>query len=154
VLGYEDLPEYSRRGWMRHGRMRAATEALMQRFDVRPRAPKLGSAKFSGGNQQKLVLAREFHHRPRVLLIGQPTRGVDIGAIELIYGRLRHLRDQGCAVLLLSTELDEILALSDRVAVMSGGRITGVLDRAEATPRRLGELMGDGVRAVPERTAS
>jgi simple sugar transport system ATP-binding protein len=141
VLGYEGLPEYSRRGWMRHGRMRAATEALMQRFDVRPRAPKLGSAKFSGGNQQKLVLAREIGQAPRVLLVGQPTRGVDIGAIEFIHAQLRALRDAGCALLVVSSELDEILALADRVLVMNAGRITGELPIAECSEARIGLLM-------------
>ena len=141
VLGYEELPQYSRRGWMRPGKMREATAALMERFDVRPRDPKLGSSKFSGGNQQKLVLAREIGQAPRVLLVGQPTRGVDIGAIEFIHGRLRALRDAGCAVLVVSSELDEIFALADRVLVMNAGRITGELPIAECTEARLGVLM-------------
>ena len=142
VLGYEDLPVYStRRGWMRHRGMREATAAMMQRFDVRPRNPALGSSKFSGGNQQKLVLAREIGQSPRVLLVGQPTRGVDIGAIEFIHGRLRALRDAGCALLVVSSELDEILALSDRVLVMNEGRITGALPIAECTEAKLGMLM-------------
>jgi simple sugar transport system ATP-binding protein len=83
-----------------------------------------------------------------VLLIGQPTRGVDIGAIEFIHRRLVELRDAGCAVLLVSTELDEILALSDRIVVMSGGRITGELARDEADETRLGCLMGDARSAA------
>ena len=146
VLGYEDLPEYSHRsGWMLRERMRAATAALMERFDVRPRDPRLRSRMFSGGNQQKLVLAREIGQAPRVLLVGQPTRGVDIGAIEFIYGQLRRLRDAGCAVLVVSSELDEILALADRVVVMNHGRITGELPIAECTEAGLGLLMtGDG----------
>ncbi len=142
VLGYEGLPEYSSRGgWMRRGRMRAATAALMARFDVRPPDPELGSAKFSGGNQQKLVLARELGRAPRVLLVGQPTRGVDIGAIEFIHAQLRALRDAGAAVLVVSSELDEILALADRVVVMNEGRITGELPVAECSELRLGVLM-------------
>ncbi|HEY9065142.1 MAG TPA: ABC transporter ATP-binding protein [Burkholderiaceae bacterium] len=141
VLGYEHLPQYSRRGWMRPRAMREATAALMEHFDVRPRDPKLGSSKFSGGNQQKLVLAREIGQAPRVLLVGQPTRGVDIGAIEFIHGRLRALRDAGCAVLVVSSELDEIFALADRVLVMNAGRITGELPIAECTEARLGVLM-------------
>lgn len=146
VLGYEDLPDYSHRsGWMLHDRMRAATLALMERFDVRPRDPRLRSRMFSGGNQQKLVLAREIGQAPRVLLVGQPTRGVDIGAIEFIYEQLRRLRDAGCAVLVVSSELDEILALADRVVVMNHGRITGELPIAECTEAGLGLLMtGDG----------
>ena len=146
VLGYESLVQYCRRGWMRAGAMRRATEAMMERFDVRPRKAKLASRKFSGGNQQKLVLARELGQNPRVLLVGQPTRGVDIGAIEFIYGQLRAMRDAGCAVLVVSSELDEILALSDRVLVMYHGRITGNLAIAECSQERLGLLMaGAGV---------
>jgi ABC-type uncharacterized transport system ATPase subunit len=125
--------------------MRRRCLTLMEEFDVQPRDETIGSGKFSGGNQQKLVLAREVARRPGVLLVGQPTRGVDIGAIELIHARLRRLRDAGCAILVVSTELDELLALSDRIAVMCGGRITGVLDRADADPGRLGLLMGAGV---------
>jgi simple sugar transport system ATP-binding protein len=141
VLGYEHLPVYSRRGWMRRRSMREATAAMMERFDVRPRDTRLGSAKFSGGNQQKLVLAREIGQAPRVLLVGQPTRGVDIGAIEFIHAQLRALRDAGCALLVVSSELDEIVALADRVLVMNEGRITGELPIAECNESRLGVLM-------------
>ena len=141
VLGYEALPSYSRWGWMLGQRMRTATQAMMERFDVRPRNAQLQSAKFSGGNQQKLVLARELGQAPQVLLVGQPTRGVDIGAIEFIYGQLRALKAQGCAVLVLSSELDEILALADRVVVMCQGRITGELAIDACSENQLGVLM-------------
>lgn len=144
VLGYDGLPAYASRGWMSHGRMRAATSAMMERFDVRPRDPELVSSKFSGGNQQKLVLAREIGQAPKVLLVGQPTRGVDIGAIEFIYSQLRAMRDAGCAVLVVSSELDEILALSDRVIVMNQGRVTGELAIADCTEAGLGLLMTGG----------
>ena len=106
---------------------------LMERFDVRPRAPGLRSSSFSGGNQQKLVLAREMARDPKVLLVGQPTRGVDIGAIEFIHRELVKSRDAGCAVLVVSVELDEILSLADRILVMFAGRIVG---EVEARPRR------------------
>ena len=144
VLGYDGLPEYASHGWMAHGRMRQATARMMERFDVRPRDPELGSSKFSGGNQQKLVLAREIGQTPKVLLVGQPTRGVDIGAIEFIYSQLRAMRDAGCAVLVVSSELDEILALSDRVIVMNQGRVTGELAIADCTEAGLGLLMTGG----------
>ncbi|MDZ7936753.1 MAG: ABC transporter ATP-binding protein [Rhodoferax sp.] len=145
VLGYDGLPEYASGGWMDHGRMRKATADMMERFDVRPRDPELRSSKFSGGNQQKLVLAREIGQAPKVLLVGQPTRGVDIGAIEFIYSQLRAMRDAGCAVLVVSSELDEILALSDRVIVMNQGRVTGELAIGDCTEAGLGLLMtGDG----------
>ncbi len=141
VLGYDGLPTYAKRGWMKHAAMRRSTRQMMERFDVRPRDPDLLSSKFSGGNQQKLVLAREIRQAPKVLLVGQPTRGVDIGAIEFIYTQLRAMRDRGCAILLVSSELDEILALSDRVIVMSQGRITGDLPVHECTEASLGMLM-------------
>jgi simple sugar transport system ATP-binding protein len=141
VLGYQDLPKYRRGPSMNHSAMQAATAAMQERFDVRPRDVQLGSSKFSGGNQQKLILAREIGEQPQVLLVGQPTRGVDIGAIEFIHGQLRALRDAGCAVLLVSSELDEILALADRVLVMNAGRITGELAIDDCDERRLGLLM-------------
>jgi simple sugar transport system ATP-binding protein len=144
ALGYDDLPDYASHGWMNHRRMRAATLAMMRRFDVRPDDPELPSSKFSGGNQQKLVLARELGRAPRVLLVGQPTRGVDIGAIEFIYTQLRALRQAGCAVLLVSSELDEILALSDRVLVMNQGRVAGELPIAQCSESALGLLMTGG----------
>ena len=141
VLGYEGLPAYSGGGFLRLRRMRGDTDAMMARFDVRPRAPELASGRFSGGNQQKLVLARELGQAPRVLLAGQPTRGVDIGAIEFIHGQLRALRGAGCAILLVSSEIEEILALADRVIVMNAGRVTGELAVEDATESRLGLLM-------------
>ena len=139
VLGYQQ--RYSRRGWMRQHAMREDTARMMERYDVRPRNPALRSSKFSGGNQQKLVLAREALPEPKVLLVGQPTRGVDIGAIEFIHGRLRAMRDAGGAVLVVSSELDEILALADRVLVMAGGRIAGELPIAQCSEATLGRLM-------------
>jgi simple sugar transport system ATP-binding protein len=144
VLGYDGLPDYATHGWMVHDRMRQATQGLMDKYDVRPRNCELGSSKFSGGNQQKLVLARELGQAPSVLLVGQPTRGVDIGAIEFIYAQLRAMRDAGCAVLVVSSELDEILALSDRVIVMNQGRVTGKLAIEDCTEAGLGLLMTGG----------
>ncbi|MCY7305255.1 MAG: ABC transporter ATP-binding protein [Rhodoferax sp.] len=144
VLGYQWLASYCRQGWMDHSHMVGATVDMMDRFDVRPRNAHLMSASFSGGNQQKLVLARELGQAPTVLLVGQPTRGVDIGAIEFIYSQLRAMRDAGCAVLVVSSELDEILALADRVIVMNQGRISGELPIAECTEARLGMLMIGG----------
>ena len=142
VLGYQSQPRYSRGGWMRQRQMKGDCAQMMERYDVRPRNPALRSSKFSGGNQQKLVLAREAALQPQVLLVGQPTRGVDIGAIEFIHGRLRAMRDAGGAVLVVSSELDEILALSDRVIVMNAGRIAGELPIADCSESALGRLMG------------
>ena len=145
ALGYHR--RYARLGGLARGAMREAARAMMARYDVRPRDETLRSAKFSGGNQQKLVLAREAAQAPRVLLVGQPTRGVDIGAIEFIHARLREMRDAGGAVLLVSTELDEILALADRVLVMNAGRIAGELPIAQCDEHTLGRLMG-GVQPI------
>jgi ABC-type uncharacterized transport system ATPase subunit len=141
VLGYQSRERYDHHGWMQQRAMREDCAAMMERYDVRPRNPALRSSKFSGGNQQKLVLAREALPEPRVLLVGQPTRGVDIGAIEFIHGRLRAMRDAGGAVLLVSSELDEILALADRVLVMNGGRIAGELPIEQCSEPALGRLM-------------
>jgi general nucleoside transport system ATP-binding protein len=145
VLGYERLATYTHKLFkglfLRSSAMQKETNDLMQRFDVRPPNPQLRSSKFSGGNQQKLILAREFNQAPKVLLVGQPTRGVDIGAIEFIHEQLRALRDAGCAILLVSTELEEILALSDRVIVMNQGHITGELPVDQCDEKNLGLLM-------------
>jgi len=147
TLGYQKQPRYDRGGWMRAAVMREDCRSMMERYDVRPRDESLKSSKFSGGNQQKLVLAREAFGRPdepHVLLVGQPTRGVDIGAIEFIHGRLRAMRDAGGAVLVVSSELDEILALADRVLVMNAGRVAGELPIEECNEHTLGRLMGGG----------
>jgi ABC-type uncharacterized transport system ATPase subunit len=141
VLGYQQRPRYSRHGWLRQAVMRHDTRTMMDHYDVRPRDATLRSSKFSGGNQQKLVLAREAAPQPHILLVGQPTRGVDIGAIEFIHGRLRAMCDAGGAVLLVSSELDEVLALADRVIVMCGGRITGELQIDQCSVEVLGPLM-------------
>lgn len=117
----------------------------MEEFDVRPADPLLKTAKFSGGNQQKIILAREIERDPNLLIVGQPTRGVDIGAIEFIHRRLIELRDQGKAILLVSVELDEIRSLSDRILVMFAGRIVGERDSG-ADERDLGLLMAGVMR--------
>jgi len=117
----------------------------MAAYDVRPPNPALRMAAFSGGNQQKLVLAREIDGDPRVLLVGQPTRGVDIGAVEFIHRQLVALRDAGKALLLVSVELDEILGLADRILVMASGEIVGELLQSEAAEKKLGLMMA-GVR--------
>ena len=125
----------------------------MQDFDIRPPLPKLASANFSGGNQQKIVLAREISTQPKLLLVGQPTRGVDIGAIEFIHKQLIALRNKGCAILLVSVELDEIMSLSDRILVMNNGQMVGELARDKADEQRLGLMMA-GIDADDGVTAS
>lgn len=146
-LGYQDDPRYQRGGLLRPVAIRTDCERRMKEFDVRPPHPELRMGAFSGGNQQKLVLAREIDGDPAVVLVGQPTRGVDVGAIEFIHRRLLALRDAGKAILLVSVELEEILTLSDRILVMHAGAIVGELARADATEERLGLLMA-GVKEV------
>jgi len=121
--------------------MRDHARVSIERFDVRPASCDLKTANFSGGNQQKIVLAREIERDPDVLLVGQPTRGVDIGAIEFIHKQIVALRDKGKAILLVSVELDEIQALSDRIIVMFDGRISGERLASETDERELGLLM-------------
>ncbi len=141
ILGYQAEPPWCRHHLLDRPEVDRHCAELMDRFDVRPRAPGLLSSHFSGGNQQKLVLARELARRPKVLLVGQPTRGVDIGAIEFIHRELVKARDAGCAVLVVSVELDEILALADRVVVMFAGRVAGEMPAATADERTLGLMM-------------
>ena len=129
-------------------RVLAHAQALVRAYDIRPTDPELPARALSGGNQQKIVVAREMSRDFKVLLAAQPTRGVDVGAIEFIHARLRQARDGGKAVLLVSSDLAEVLALADRVAVMYGGRFVAVLPRAEATPDAIGPLMTGAERAA------
>jgi ABC-type uncharacterized transport system ATPase subunit len=121
--------------------VRENAERALREFDVRPRAPYLRAGALSGGNQQKLVVARELGRKPVLLVAAQPTRGVDIGAIEFIRRCLVSQRDTGTAVLLVSADLSEILSLSDRVAVVFGGRVVSVVDAAATDEKELGLLM-------------
>lgn len=142
AFGYHHDAGYQRsRLLMDNAAIRKDAEEKMERFDVRPPNPLLAAKSFSGGNQQKIVLAREIERNPDLLLVGQPTRGVDIGAIEFIHKQIVALRDQGKAVLLVSVELDEILSLSDRIAVMFDGQIMGERLPDETDERELGLLM-------------
>ncbi|MEP3674284.1 ABC transporter ATP-binding protein [Sulfitobacter sp.] len=141
AFGYHHDPAYRAGMLIDNAAIRADTEAKMERFDVRPPDPKLAAKNFSGGNQQKIVLAREIERNPDLLLIGQPTRGVDIGAIEFIHEQIIALRDKGKAILLVSVELDEIMALSDRIAVMFDGQVMGERLSTETDEKELGLLM-------------
>ncbi len=142
AFGYHHDAAYQKNALlMDNGKLVADAEGKIERFDVRPPNPRLPAKNFSGGNQQKIVLAREMERAPKLLLVGQPTRGVDIGAIEFIHKRIIELRDAGAAILLVSVELDEILSLSDRIAVMFDGRIMGERLPAETDARELGLMM-------------
>lgn len=140
ILGYHDDPRYLKGPFLNVDAIMADARDKIEKYDIRPGNPRLKTANFSGGNQQKIVLAREMEQDPGVLIVGQPTRGVDVGAIEFIHKRLIAMRDQGKAVLVVSVELDEIRSLSDRILVMFAGRIVG--ERGpEATEGELGLLM-------------
>ncbi len=140
ILGYHDQPKYLKGPFLDIDAIRNDAREKIEKFDIRPGDCRLRTANFSGGNQQKIVLAREMEQNPEVLVVGQPTRGVDVGAIEFIHKQLIAMRDRGKAVLLISVELDEIRSLSDRILVMFDGRIVG--ERGpEATEGELGLLM-------------
>ena len=141
ILGYHEDPAYGHGPLLDWGAIDRHTAGLMQRFEVKPPLPRLRGSLFSGGNQQKLILAREMEREPSVLLVGQPTRGVDIGGIDFIHRQLVDMRDRGKAVLLVSVELDEILRLADRILVMFDGRIVGELLPGDADERQLGLMM-------------
>jgi simple sugar transport system ATP-binding protein len=124
--------------------VRRRAEEIISGFDVRPANPDLPARALSGGNQQKLIIGREFKVEPKVLLVSQPTRGVDIGAIEFIHRKLVNLRDSGCAILLVSAELEEVTSLSDRLLIIHEGRIAGEVDPKVATIEEIGLLMTRG----------
>jgi simple sugar transport system ATP-binding protein len=126
-------------------------QRVAQEFDIRARSVRVPASTLSGGNQQKLIIAREFTRGGRLLVAAQPTRGVDVGSTEFIHRKLVDARDKGMAVLLISAELEEVLSLADRIAVMYRGKIAGLLDASEATPEMLGYLMATG--SLPEADA-
>lgn len=143
ILGYHHLDKYNQ-GLLQNKKAIATNcQESMNKWDVRPNDIHLKTANFSGGNQQKLVIAREMEENPDVLLIGQPTRGVDIGAIEYIHQQIIACRDAGKAVLLVSVELDEILSLADRIIVVFDGNIVGEIDASQADEKTLGLMMAN-----------
>jgi len=141
ILGQQQ--HFTRRAALDSGRIAAHARELIKTYDVRPSDPALPARALSGGNQQKIVIAREMGGARdfRVLLAAQPTRGVDVGAIEFIHAQLREARASGKAILLVSADLTEVLALSDRIAVMYGGRIVAMVDGATASAEKLGPYM-------------
>jgi simple sugar transport system ATP-binding protein len=142
LLGNTERPEFTRHGWIRSGWIRELTSSLMSTFDVRAPSASTPARSLSGGNQQKLIIARELQRNPDILLAIQPTRGLDVGAIEFMHRSLVKTRDAGKAVLLLSFDLDEIMDLSDRIVVLSEGRIVGEFEGSTADRAQLGLLMG------------
>jgi simple sugar transport system ATP-binding protein len=146
---YDHAPT-SRFGWLYPRRMVNRAQTLLGEFDVRGGGPDTLAGSLSGGNQQKVVVAREVSRNPDVLLAAQPTRGLDVGAIEFVHRRLVNERDEGRAILLVSFELDEILSLSDRILVMYEGEIVGEYS-PDVSEEELGIAMTGGGR---EKTAA
>jgi ABC-type uncharacterized transport system ATPase subunit len=127
-------------GTLRRGILRAFAEEKIQEFDIRTQGPDLAAGRLSGGNQQKVVLARELSRDLKLLVASQPTRGVDVGSIEFIHKRIVETRDSGVPVIVVSTELDEVSALADRIAVMYRGKIVGIVP-GNASRETLGLMM-------------
>ncbi len=132
---------FSKGGILFHKSAKNYAERLINVFDVRPRDVNRHAGDLSGGNQQKVILAREVSREPQLLIAVQPTRGLDVGAIEGIHKQLLRLRDEGKAILLVSLELDEILSLSDRIGVIHNGEMVGIVPGETATREQLGLLM-------------
>ena len=141
IFGYHHRQPFSKLSFMMGKNIFNHSKKVMRDYDVRPQSPFLLTSNFSGGNQQKIILSRELNKDPKVLLVGQPTRGVDIGAIEFIHQRIVDMRDKGAAVLLVSVELDEILSLADRIVVMFDGELVGERVNENVTDREIGLLM-------------
>jgi len=144
VLDRFDEPEFARAGVRRLDQVDALANRLVASFDIRTPSISTSADALSGGNKQKVVIARELAARPKVLIAAQPTRGVDVGSIEFIHGQIVEARDQGTGVLLVSAELDEILSLSDRIAVMYDGQIVAIVDGPGADRNHIGRLMAGG----------
>lgn len=141
-LVFTDLKEVSAVTLLQPRQIRERAQELIRRFEIKTPSPDVPMRSLSGGNQQRVVLARELSRHPRVLVAAQPTHGLDVGAIEYVTTQLQAAADAGVAVLLISTELEEILTLSNRVAVIHGGRIMGEMDRHQVDMERLGLMMG------------
>ncbi len=139
VLGIQET--FAKRGILNRDRIEANAKEQIESFDIRPPSGQIPARNLSGGNQQKVVIAREMGRKFSILLASQPTRGVDVGAIEFIHSRLREARADGKAILLVSAELNEVLALADRVAVMYRGKMTKVMSAGDVTEESLGEYM-------------
>ena len=154
ILRDTDKVPYSRRGFLDFGAIAQQAIALVQRFNVKTPTIDTPMQSLSGGNAQKVILARELSRQPRVLVAAQPTRGVDIGATEYIHDCIIKQRNEGTATLLISEDLDEILALSDRIAVMFHGEIMGVLNREEASAEKLGLMMAGERGGFSERVVA
>ena len=141
LLGNQHLAPFSDETWVDWEETRGYTDNVVDEYDVEPANPEAGAKSLSGGNQQKFIVGREFERDPDLVVASNPTRGVDIGSIEFIHERLLELRDDGKAVVLISSKLDEVQQLSDRLAVLYEGQIMGIVDPAETGEEEIGLLM-------------
>jgi simple sugar transport system ATP-binding protein len=146
VLDLHDRAPFASRGSLNLGEIDRNATARVQEFDVRPPTPRAAASTLSGGNQQKVVLARELSRPLQLLIVAQPTRGLDVGSMEFVHRRIVEERDKGTAVVLVSTELDEVLGLADRIAVMYRGKIAGEVS-PDTPAEDIGLLMAGGARA-------
>jgi simple sugar transport system ATP-binding protein len=144
LLGLQRHHPYSKAGLISESVLRSETLKAIEEYDVRPKTLDIEARGLSGGNQQKVIIARELWRNPKLLIAAQPTRGVDVGAIEFIHGRILEARAKGAGVLLVSSELDEIMSLSDRILVMYDGKIAAEFAHGQADEKTLGRFMGGG----------
>lgn len=144
ILGNHRKEPFSKNGIMDYRKIHEHALELIEEFDVRTPNEEVAAKSLSGGNQQKVIIAREIDRDPILLIASQPTRGLDVGAIEFVHKRIVDQRNKGKAVLLVSLELDEVMALADRIAVIYDGNIVGIVDAKEATERKLGIMMAGG----------
>ncbi len=154
ILGSQSRPPFAVRGQRNSAAVDQRAEALVRQFDIRPPNPDAPASSLSGGNQQKVVVARELAEDPRVMVAAEPTRGLDVGATEFIHRELIQKRDEGLAILLISSELDEIFSLSDTIAVIYQGRIVEAMPSATADRERIGLLMAGGAAETALPTAT
>lgn len=144
ILGFHRKKPFSKNKFMNYGAVDKHGKTLIKEFDIRTPNEQVKAKSLSGGNQQKVIIAREFFKNPQLLIAAQPTRGLDVGAIEFVHKRLIEQRNNNKAVLLISLELDEVMSLADRIAVIYDGRIVGVMEAEDATERELGIMMAGG----------
>ena len=141
ILELHQEPEARRGPWLRWGYLNATAAEMMSRYDVRASGLEQAADTLSGGNQQKIVIARALHKNPRLLVALNPTRGLDVNATSYVHEQIREQRARGAAILLISTELEEVLALADRVGVLYEGRLVGVVPPSTSR-EQLGLMMG------------
>jgi simple sugar transport system ATP-binding protein len=157
IAGYHCNKEYCRYGVFNFKKIRTTRDRLVKTYDIRLSSTDPLVSELSGGNAQKIIIAREFSADPDLLLASQPTRGVDIGATEFVHSNLLSFRKSGKAILLISSDLSEVMSLSDRIVVMYRGRITGEFDADDVTREELGLYMAGSTHqeaAERERTRS